>query len=123
MRARRLIFTAGPWHSDWGEQDEPHQVSGIQVVKGLLQREGGDGALVLLADGRFALTGSTYAAGTARALMRHARQRSRSAPDGDRTWLLVVIEELSRRSQKRRLRPAAGRSRHSSPTPSSSVPH
>src|SRR5690606_28298898 len=84
MRARRLIFTTGPWHSDWGEQDEPRQVVGIQVARELLRREGGGGALVVLADGRFALTGATFAAGSARALMRHASRRSRCAPDGDR---------------------------------------
>lgn len=122
MRAHRLIFTAGPWHCDWGNQDEPRQVSGVQVAKELLRREGGGGALVLLADGRFALTGITYAAGTARALMRHARRRSRCGPEADRVWLLIVTEELSRRS-RRRLRPARGRRRRSSPTPSSPVPH
>lgn len=112
MRSHRLIFTAGPWHADWGEQDEPHQVSGIQVARELLRREGGGGALVVLADGRFALTGPTYAAGTARALMRHVRRRSRSASDDYRVWLLVVTEELRRRSWKRRRPVADGPSRH-----------
>jgi cell volume regulation protein A len=116
MRAQRLIFTAGPWNSDWGEQDEPRQVSGIQVARELLRREGGGETLVLLADGRFALTGATYAAGTARALMRHARRRSRCLPDGDRAWLLSVIEELNRRARSR-LRPARGRSHHPSSMP------
>jgi hypothetical protein len=95
MKARRLIFTAGPWHSAWGEQDEPREVSGIRVVRELLRSDGG--ALVQLADGRFALTGTTYAAGTARALKRHLRRRSRLVPEGDRAWLSIVIEELSRR--------------------------
>lgn len=105
MRARRLIFTAGPWHSDWGEQDEPRQVVGIQVARELLRREGGGGALVALADGRFALTGATFAVGSARALMRHARRQSRCAPESDRAWLLTVTEELRGRS-----RPTADRS-------------
>lgn len=102
MRARRLIFTTGPWHADWGEQDEPRQVLGVQVARELLRREGGGGTLVVLADGRLALTGATFAAGPARALMRHARRRSRSAPESDRAWLLTVVEEL-----RGRLRPTA----------------
>lgn len=114
-----MIFTAGPWHSDWGDQGEPRQVSGIQVARELLRREGGGGALVVLADGRFALTGPTYAAGTARALMRHVRRRSRRAPVGYRAWLLVVAEELRRRSWSRR-QPGDGHSRPSlATTPSS----
>ena len=59
---------------------------------------GDGGALVELADGRFALTGTTYAAGTARALKRHLRRRSRLVSEDDRAWLSTVIEELSRRS-------------------------
>ena len=96
MRAHRPIFTVGPWDSDWGAQDEPREVSGVQVARELLR--GAGGALVELADGRFALTGTTYAAGTARALKRHLRRRSRLVSEGDRAWLSTVIEELSRRS-------------------------
>jgi hypothetical protein len=95
MRTHRPIFTAGPWHSDWGAQDEPREVSGIQVARELLR--GRRGALVQLADGRFALTGTTYAAGTARALKRHLRRRSRLVSEDDRAWLSIVIEELGRR--------------------------
>jgi cell volume regulation protein A len=91
-----LVFTTGPWRSDWGDHDEPRQVSGIPVAKELLRREGGGGTLVLLADNRFALTGTTYAAGTAHALTRHARRRSQCLPEGDRAWLLSVVEELDR---------------------------
>lgn len=95
MKARRPILSTGPWHSEWGEPQEPEQVSGIKVTEVLLRRDGGDGALVALADGRFALTGSTFAAGTALALMRHTRQRSRHPREADSTWLLSVAEELT----------------------------
>jgi len=99
MRAHRLIFTTGPWHSHWGEHDEPRQVVGIQVAGELLRREDGGEALVALADGRFALTGATFAAGSAGALMRHARRQSRCAAESDRAWLLAVTKELRGRSR------------------------
>jgi len=108
MRAHRMIFTAGPWHPDWGDQDHPRYVASIKVAKSLLHRAGGGGALVILTDGRFALTGSTYAVGTARAVMRDARSRSRTASVGERAWLLTVSEELRRRSRKRRLSSGVG---------------
>ncbi len=95
MKARRPIFTAGPWRSDWGEQDVPREVFGIRVAREILRGRGA--ALVQLADGRFALTGATYATGTARALMRHVRSRARLVPERDRAWLSNVIEELGRR--------------------------
>ena len=45
-----MIFTAGPWHPDWGDQDHPRHVANIKVAKSLLRREGGGGALVILTD-------------------------------------------------------------------------
>ena len=95
MKARRPVLSTGPWRPEWGEPQEPEQVSGVEVTEVLLRRDGGEGALVALADGRFALTGPTFAAGTALALMRHARQRSRHPREADGTWLLAVAEELS----------------------------
>lgn len=95
MKARRPVLSTGPWNSEWGEAEAPEQVSGIEVTEVVLRRDGGEGALVALVDGRFALTGSTFAAGTALALMRHARQRSRHPREADSTWLLAVAEELS----------------------------
>lgn len=123
MRAHRMIFTAGPWHPDWGDQDHPRHVANIKVARGLLRREGGGGALVILTDGRFALTGSTYAIGTARAVMRDASSRSRTASVGERAWLLMVSEELRRRSRKRRLSSGEGARPYFAPTPSTQTPH
>lgn len=114
MKARRLIFTAGPWNLKWGDCSEPRQVAGVRVAEEILGREGGGGALVVLADGRFALTGATFAAGTARALKRYARSRARYGHRSDRAWLLIVTEELRLRSWMRRLPPTEGRIRRSS---------
>jgi hypothetical protein len=123
MRAHRSIFTAGPWQPEWGDPNQPRQVSDSPVARKLLRREDCGGALVVLADSRFALTGDTYAAGTARALMRHARSRSRCTSGKERAWLLLVTDELNSRSHKRRLGSTGGRSRRSLATPSSPVPH
>jgi len=122
MRAHRMIFTAGPWHPDWGDQDHPRHVSSLKVARGLLRREGGGGALVILADGRFALTGPTYTVGTARAVMRDARSRSRTASVGERAWLLLVAEELRHRSRKRRLSSGEGARPYLVATPSTQIP-
>jgi hypothetical protein len=103
MKVYRPIFTAGPWRSDWGDPAQPHQVAGVGVARELLCREDGGAALVTLTDGRYALTGATFAAGTAQALKRHARSRSRRASEGERRWLLVVVEDLRARSKVRRL--------------------
>jgi hypothetical protein len=123
MRAHRMIFTAGPWHPDWGDQDRPRHVAGIKVARGLLHRESGGGGLVILTDGRFALTGSTYAIGTARAVMRDARSKSRAASVGERAWLLMVAEELRRRSRKRRFSSGEGARPYFAATPSTQIPH
>ena len=48
MKARRPIFTAGPWRSDWGEQDVPREVFGIRVAREILRGRGA--ALVQLAE-------------------------------------------------------------------------
>ncbi len=123
MRARRKIFTAGRWHPAWGDPDRPRHVANIKVARGLLRREGGGGALVILTDGRYALTGATFAIGTARAVMRDARSRSRTASAGERAWLLVVSEELRRRSRKRRLSPGKGGRSTLVVKPSTEIPH
>lgn len=123
MRAHRKIFTTGRWHPAWGDQDHPRHVSNIKVASRLLHREGGGGALVILTDGRYALTGSTYAIGTARAVMRDASSKSRTASVGERAWLLMVSEELRRRSRKRRLSSGEGARSFFVATPSTQIPH
>lgn len=120
MKAHRMIFTTGPWNPNWGDHDHPRHVANIKVAGNLLHREGGGGALVILTDGRFALVGSTYAIGTARAVKRDARSKSRTASVGERAWLLTVSEELGRRSRKRR---GEGARPHFVATPSTQIPH
>ncbi|MGD9734029.1 MAG: hypothetical protein AB7V58_00220 [Solirubrobacterales bacterium] len=89
-------MSTGPWHSEWGAPGAPKEVSGVQVTEILLRQDEGDEALVALVDGRFALTGTTtFAIGTAQAVMRHARRRSRHPREKHSTWLLAVAEELS----------------------------
>lgn len=123
MRARRKIFTAGRWHPAWGDPDRPRRVANIKVARGLLRREGGGGALVILTDGRYALTGATFAIGTARAVTRDARSRSRTASVGERAWLLTVSEELRRRSRKRRISSGEGVRSALAANPSTQIPH
>jgi cell volume regulation protein A len=51
-----------------------------------------EGALVALADGRYAVTGPFLASGGARSLEGHARRRlSRTADDAERAWWQEVL--------------------------------
>ncbi len=103
MKAHRRIFTTGPWRTEDGDPGSPKHVLGVPVLRSLHRREEGVGALVLLEDRRYALTGATVAAGTATALRRHARRCSRRASAEERRWLKAVIAELNDCSR----RPAA----------------
>jgi cell volume regulation protein A len=74
---------------------EPRQVDGAGVSHRLAAREGVAGALVELDDGRFAVTGPSMAAGSARQIDRYARRRLEAADDGaEAHWWLAVIDAL-----------------------------
>ncbi|HYZ28963.1 MAG TPA: hypothetical protein VE570_07920, partial [Thermoleophilaceae bacterium] len=67
-------------------------VEGVPVVEKLRTRRDQPGALVVLADGRYAVTGPFLAAGGARSLEMHARRRlSRTADDAERAWWQEVV--------------------------------
>ena len=68
------------------------------MVRTLRTRRGTPGALVLLTDGRFAVTGDVVAAGGARQLFRYCRDRIRRAETPEaRAWWQEVAGVLSQR--------------------------
>ncbi len=90
------IFTTRPWTSADGDPAHPTELSKQRVVEQLRTRRDQPGALVALADGRYAYTGPIIAIGSARQLQQAARQRLRLAPtDSERAWWQEVIGALT----------------------------
>ncbi len=86
------IFTTRPWTEKDGDPDTPAEVLGLVVVERLNTRWDVPGALVVLEDGRFAVTGPQVLVGSREQLQWHARRRLRvSKTDAERAWWQEVI--------------------------------
>lgn len=92
-----IPLRTGPWRSDDGDAGRPGVVGGIDVLEQLrTRRDGVPGAVVVLADGRYAFTGPVYAIGGAGHVQQAARDRlRRSATDAERAWWADVIGALA----------------------------
>jgi potassium/hydrogen antiporter len=89
---RAPIFTTRPWTKDDGDPDAPEKVLGLEVVERLKTRWDVPGALVVLEDGRYAVTGPHVLVGSREQLQWHARRRLRTAStDDERAWWQEVI--------------------------------
>ncbi|HEX4733204.1 MAG TPA: potassium/proton antiporter [Thermoleophilaceae bacterium] len=86
------VFSVRPWTEGDGDAGSPDDVDGVPVVEQLRTRRDMQGALVVLADGRYAVTGPFLASGGARSVEMHARRRlSRTADDSERAWWQEVV--------------------------------
>jgi cell volume regulation protein A len=86
------VFSVRPWNEADGNAGSPDDIDGVPVVEQLRTRRDIRGALVVLADGRYAVTGPFLAAGGARSVELHARRRlSRTADDAERAWWQEVV--------------------------------
>jgi cell volume regulation protein A len=86
------IFTTRPWAEADGDPDAPTEVLGLEVVERLGTRWDVPGALVVLSDGRYAVTGPHVLVGSREQLQWHARRRLRgSQSDPERAWWQEVI--------------------------------
>jgi len=86
------IFTTRPWTDADGDPDDPDAVLGLDVVERLGTRWDVPGALVVLSDGRYAVTGPQVLVGSRDQLQWHARRRLRLATaDAERAWWQEVI--------------------------------
>jgi cell volume regulation protein A len=91
-RSRAPVFSVRPWTEADGDAGSPDDCDGVPVVEQLRTRRDVPGALVVLADGRYAVTGPFLASGGARSLEAHARRRLlRAAEEGERTWWQEVL--------------------------------
>jgi len=90
------IITSRPWGDREGDPGRPREVDGIEVVDQLRTRRDKPGALVALADGRYAFTGPVVAVGPSQPLQDLARRRLQRAPDdAERAWWREVIGALA----------------------------
>ncbi len=90
------IFTSRPWLPNDGDPAHPTRLVNLQVIEQLRTRHDQPGALVALADGRYAYTGRITAVGSAAQLQDAARRRLRAATsDSEQAWWREVIGALA----------------------------
>jgi cell volume regulation protein A len=92
------VFTSRRWNDEQdGDPGYPEEVLGVAVREHLRTRRDRRGALLILTDGRYAVTGPTLAAGGARQLQAYARRRlARETDETARAWWQEVIGALAR---------------------------
>jgi cell volume regulation protein A len=96
-RSRPSVTTVRPWENGDGDPSRPQAVAGHAVVEQLRTRRDEPGALVALADGRYAVTGPLLAVGPSTQLQVVARRRlSRASTPGERAWWREVVGALAR---------------------------
>jgi cell volume regulation protein A len=97
LRAGTAVFSTRSWSAEDGDPGFPKEVEGVAVVQQLRTRRDKPGALVVLDDGRFAVTGPLLATGGPLQLQRYARRRLSSEDDAAaRAWWQEVIGALAR---------------------------
>jgi cell volume regulation protein A len=96
-RSRPSVTTVRPWEDGDGDPGRPSEVAGHLVVDQLRTRRDEPGALVLLDDGRYAITGPLLAIGPAGELQQIVRRRlSRAQTSGERAWWREVAGAIAR---------------------------
>ena len=96
-RSRPSVTTVRPWEDADGNMSRPSSIQGRIVVDQLRTRRDEPGALVLLDDGRYAITGPLLAIGPAGELQQVVRRRlSRAETSGERAWWREVAGALAR---------------------------
>jgi cell volume regulation protein A len=96
-RSRPSVTTVRPWEDGDGDPSRPSALAGRVVVDQLRTRRDEPGALVLLDDGRHAITGPLVAIGPSGELQAFVRRRlTRAETNGERAWWREVIGALAR---------------------------
>lgn len=95
--ARAPLFSIGPASAGLleGPPERPEAVAGVEVIERLRTRRDVPGALVVLRDGRYAITGPIVVVGGREDLARYAGRRVRGAGEEERAWLRNVIGGLA----------------------------
>ena len=95
LRGRPATLTVRPWTDDGEDRSRPRQVGGEEVVDLLRIRRDHPGALVVLRDGRYAITSPQLAVGGREDLTGWLRRCVRHADDAELAWLQTVIGALA----------------------------
>lgn len=96
VRPRLKVFTTRRWSADLGDPGRPRSVAGVAVSRVLCRRQDGAAALVVLTDGRLALTGPVLAAGAADDVAAYLRQRAGHAVTAREVgWLALCSHTLA----------------------------
>jgi cell volume regulation protein A len=86
------VYTARPWSENDGDPAHPREVAGRRVVEHLRTRRDVPGALVILEDGRIAVTGPILMLGPPGQVQTQARRRMAHArDDAEVSWWQEVI--------------------------------
>ena len=86
------VYTARPWAAADGDPARPREIAGNAVVEHLRTRRDTPGALVILADGRFAVTGPILMMGPPAQVQAQVRRRLvRTTDDAELAWWQEVI--------------------------------
>jgi cell volume regulation protein A len=98
-RGAPQVFSARPWNPERdGDPDAPETIEGVAVTQHLRTRRDGSGALVTLADGRYAATGADLlAVGPRRRLAEWCGRRVSlpGTPSAERAWWQELAGALS----------------------------
>jgi len=97
VAARAPLFSVGPPRDGLlaGPPERPEAIAGVDVVERLRIRRDAPGALVVLRDGRYAVTGPVVAVGSREDVAHWARRRMRAAGEDEQTWLRAVLGGLA----------------------------
>jgi len=94
-KGRAAIFRSWRWSDDDGDASHPDAVGGHPVVAQLRVRRDEPGGLWVLADGRYAVSGTIAAIGGRDDVTQWARRRMRQADPDERAWLQTVVGALA----------------------------
>lgn len=96
-RSRPSVTTIRPWSAEDGDPQRPKTIAGNAVVEQLRTRRDEPGALVMLEDGRFGVSGPLMAIGPAAELQAFARRRLTTASSpAEKAWWQEVVGALAR---------------------------
>ncbi len=94
IQGRPPVFTSRPWSDADGDPAAPAELGGERVLELLRDRRDLPGALALLEDGRYAVSGPVLAIGGREDLAAWAKRRLTGADNDERAWLQGVIGAL-----------------------------
>ena len=97
LRGSPVILSMRPWTDADGDPAAPAEINGREVIERLSVRRDVPGALVRLADGRYAVTSPLLVVGSRGNVSDQARRRARETDDdGEAAWWQDVLSAVAR---------------------------